>query len=122
MFEFLLTSHLVCPSNQIQLATTKTLPVQGNYRPVGEAIQLYWTAYGNNFSKLSKCALRILKWPTVTTMIERAFSEINAHFSKEGNRMQADTLCHIHHNNRNSIDFMNALQATASANKIEFDI
>ena len=122
MCDCILTFHSVCASNQIQLAPTKTLPVQGPYRPVGGAIQLYWSSYGNNFSKLSKCSLRILKWPTVTTMIERAFSEINAHFIKEGNRMQADTLCNIHHNNRKSIDFMNALQATASANKIEFDI
>ena len=67
------------------------------------------------------CAERILKWPTVSTMIERSFSEVTAHFSKQGNRMHAETLCNIHHNNQSSNKFMDALRAAASANKIEID-
>ena len=111
----------VCASNDIKLATTKSRPAQGRYCPLGDAIQLYWSTYSNNFPKLAKCAERILKWPTVSTMIERSFSEVTAHFSKQGNRMHAETLCNIHHSNRSSIEFMNALRAAASANKIEFD-
>ena len=113
--------YSVCASNDIKLATQKTLPPQGEYRPMGEALQLYWSAYGNNFPKLAKCAERILKWPTVTTMIERAFSEISSHFTKQGNRMQAETLCDIHHNMRSSNEFMDALRAAASENKIVID-
>ena len=114
-------SYSVCASNEIPLATTKALPPQGQYRPLGDAIQMYWSAYGNNFPKLAKCAERILKWPTVSTMIERAFSEMTSHFSKEGNRIHAETLLDIHHKKRASTDFIKALQATASAHKIETD-
>jgi len=54
-------------------------------------------------------------------MIERSFSEINAHFSKQGNRMHAETLCDLHRNMKSSNDFINALRSTAAENKIDFE-
>ena len=59
---------------------------------------------------------------TVSTMIERAFSEMTSHFTKEGNRIHAETLLDIHHKKQASTEFIKALQATANAHKIETGI
>ena len=54
-------------------------------------------------------------------MIERSFSEISAHYKKQGNRIHAETLCDIHRNAKSSINFIEALQTTATAYKIDFE-
>ena len=53
-------------------------------------------------------------------MIERNFSEISSHFSKQGNRMHAETLCDIHHKMKSANEFIAALKMTSTAYNIDF--
>ena len=112
---------LVCSDNNIALATQKHRPAQGKFEPLGSALQKYWTTekYKRAFPKLAKCAETILKWPTVSTMIERGFSEVTAHFTKQGNRIHADTLSDIHQNNRSSVKFMTKLKTACDTYNIQ---
>ena len=112
---------LVCSDNKIALATQKNRPAQGKFEPLGSALQKYWTTekYKRAFPKLAKCAETILKWPTVSTMIERGFSEVTAHFTKQGNKIHAETLSDIHQNNRSSVKFMTKLKPGVNLQSVE---
>ena len=59
---------------------------------MGFALEKYWTKYANNYPKLAKCAFVLLKYPTSTTSVERAFADITAHFTKQNNRIHCETL------------------------------
>ena len=52
-------------------------------------------------------------------MIERGFSEVTAHFTKQGNRIHADTLSDIHQNNRSSVKFMTKLKTACDTYNIK---
>ena len=118
-----LKHFLVCAENNIPLATRNYLPAQAAYKPLGSALKKYWTTpkYRDAFPKLAKCAETLWKWPTTSTMIERGFSEVSAHFTKQRNRIHTETLCHIHQNNNTSVTFMKKLKTACDAYNIKTD-
>ena len=87
---------------------------------MGTILKQYWDRYGSEFPKMAACAKVLLQWPTVSTEIERSFSEISAHYSKQRNRMKAETLLDIHHSTKSAHEFFKMLKQVFDAHNIKY--
>ena len=105
----------------VSIAQRNVYQPQGDFRPMGDQLELYWSRYATNFPKLAKVASILRHWPTSSTNIERSFSLIAARYSKRGNRVLAETLESLHNSSRESRAFIAALKNTCDELGISYE-